>query len=124
LKLIDSYGWIEYFSDGRLANKYAPYIEDANENNSVTPTVVLYEVYRRLKKQKGEQIALEAYAQITRTKIVPLDEDLALMAADISLEKGLAMADAIIYSTATLHSAELLTSDKDLKDLKGTRFIE
>lgn len=124
MKLIDSYGWIEYFSEGPLTKKYAPYIEDVKENDTVTPTVVVYEVYKRLKKEKGEQVALEAYAQITRTKIVPLDEDLALRAADTSLEWGLAMADAIVYSTAKAYSAELITSDKDLRSLEGVRLIE
>ncbi len=124
MKLIDSHGWIEYFSDGPLAKKYAPYVDDVNENNTVTPTVVVYEVYNRLKKEKGEQVALEAYAQITRTKIVPLNEALALKSADSSLETGLAMADAIVYSTAKAYSAELITGDKDLKDLEGVRFIE
>ena len=124
MKLIDSYGWIEYFSDGPLAKKYAPYVNDANEGNTVTPTVVVYEVYKRIKKEKGEQIALEAYAQITRTRLVPLNEAVALEAADISLERGLAMADAIVYSTAKAYSAELITSDRDLKQLEGVRFIE
>lgn len=124
MKLIDSYGWIEYFSNGPLADKYAPYVEDVNENNTITPTIVIFEVYKRLKREKGEQAALEAYAQLTRTKIIPMDEDLALRAADIGLETGLAMADAIIYSTAKAHSAELITSDKDLKALKGVRFIQ
>lgn len=124
MKVIDSYGWIEYFSDGPLAKKYASYIEDANENNAVTPTVVVYEVYKRLKKERGEQVALEAYAQITRTRIVELDEQFALKAADMSLQGGLAMADAIVYSTARAYSAQLITSDKGLKDLPGIRFIE
>lgn len=124
MKLIDSYGWIEYFSNGPLAKKYAAYIEDVNENNAVTPTVVVYEVYKRLKKEKGEQVALEAYAQMTRSKLVPLDESTALGAADASLRTGLAMADAIVYTTARTYSAELITSDKDLKGLEGVRFIE
>jgi predicted nucleic acid-binding protein len=124
LKLIDSYGWIEYFSDGPLAKKYASYIEEVNENNTVTPTVVVYEVYKRLKKEKGERVALEAYAQITRSKLVPLDEDLALRAADASLKTGLAMVDAVVFTTARAYSAELVTSDKDLKGLEGVRLIE
>ena len=124
MKLIDSYGWIEYFSDGPLAKKYAAYIEDVNENNTVTPTVVVYEVYKRLKKEKGEQVALEAYAQITRSKLVPLDDALALTAADTSLKMGLAMADAIVFTTAKTYSADLLTSDPDFKGLDGVRLIE
>jgi len=124
LRLIDSYGWIEYFSDAPLAKQYAAYIEEVNENNTVTPTVVVYEVYKRLKKEKGEQVALEAYAQITRSKLVPLDEDLALHAADTSLKTGLSMVDAVVFTTARAHSAELVTSDKDLKGLEGVRLIE
>jgi predicted nucleic acid-binding protein len=124
LKLIDSYGWIEYFSDGPLAKKYADYIEDMNENNTVTPTVVVYEVYERLKKEKGEQTALEAYAQITRTKLVPLDDALALTAADTSLKMDLAMADAIVFTIAKTFSADLVTSDPDFKGLDGVRLIE
>ncbi len=124
MRLIDSYGWIEYFSNGPLAKKYAAYIEDANENNTVTPTVVVYEVYKKLKKDKGEQVALEAYAQMTRSKLIPLDEDLALGAADASLRTGLAMSDAVVFTTARSYSAELVTSDKDLKGLESVRLIE
>lgn len=124
MKVIDSYGWIEYFANGPLARKYATYIESVNSNDTVTPTVVVYEVYRRLKKEKGEQVALEAYAQITRTRIVTLDEQSALKAADASLAKGLAAADAIVYSTARAYSAQLITSDKGLKELPGVQYIE
>jgi len=124
LKLIDSYGWIEYFGDGPLADKYAPHIEGANANNTVTPTIVVYEVYKRLKRERGQQVALEAYAQMTRTRILPLDEAGALSAADIGLERDLAMADAIVCSAARSHRAELITSDQHLKGLEGVTFIE
>lgn len=124
MRVLDSYGWIEYFTDGPLAKKYAPFIEDADDDNTITPTVVVYEVYKRLKTESGEQVALEAYAQLTRTKIIPLDQDGALNAADTSLTMGLAMADAVVYSTAKRHSAELITSDSDLKHLESVRFIE
>jgi predicted nucleic acid-binding protein len=123
LKLIDSYGWIEYFGDGPLVDKYASYIEGANGNNTVTPTIVVYEVYKRLKRERGQQVALEAYAQMTRTRILPLDEAGALSAADIGLKEDLAMADAIIYSASRTHKAELITSDQHLKGLQGVTFI-
>ena len=124
MKLIDSYGWIEYFADGPLADKYAPYVESANDNNTITPTIVIYEVYRRLKRERGQQMALEAYAQMTRTRILPLDETEALSAADISLKTDLAMTDAIIYCASRTHGAELITSDDHLKGLEGVMFIE
>lgn len=85
---------------------------------------MVYEVYKRLKKERGEQLALEAYAQMTRTAILPLEEGGALSAADTALERELAMADAIIYSAARSSKAELITSDQHLKGLEGVRFIE
>jgi len=122
LILIDSYGWIEYFTEGPLATAYAKYIEDANEENNITPTIVVYEVYRKLNK-KGEQNALEAYAQITRTKIIELTAKLSLEAAEISQSTSLGMADSIVLATARSCNAQIVTSVLHLKDMKETKFI-
>ena len=121
--LIDSYGWIEYFTDGPLAESYAPYIEKADDERYITPTIVIYEVCRKIKNLKGEQNALEAFAQISRTKIVELTSALSLRAADISIALKLGTADAIILATAQECNSEIITSDKHLKDLKNVKFI-
>lgn len=121
--LIDSYGWIEYFAEGPLADRYAPFIEEVSTENAVTPTIVIYEVYRKIKGLKGEEKALEAYAQISRTKIVELTSHLSLEAADISLKLGLGMADSIIVATAKAYNAQIITSDKHLKGIENVRFI-
>jgi predicted nucleic acid-binding protein len=52
-----------------------------------------------------------------RATIVPVDESLALEAADISLAHGLAMADALVYTTARRHGARLITADADFDTL-------
>jgi toxin FitB len=122
--LIDSYGWIEYFLDGPLAEKYAQAVEKANDIDYVTPTIVVYEVYKRIRSLHGEQSALEAYAQIARTKIVELTSQIALEAAEVSLSKNLGMADALILATARAYKAEILTSDHHLKGFKEAHFIE
>jgi len=49
---------------------------------------------------------------------------LALESAEISLRTGLAMADAIVYATSRKYSAQLITSDADLKDMEGVTFLE
>jgi len=123
LILIDSYGWIEYFADGPLAENYATFIEKANAENTVTPTVVIYEVYKRIKSIKGEQKALEAYAQMSRTKIVELTSPISLKAADISITLDLGMADSIVVATAKAYNAKVLTSDEHLKNLEGVKII-
>lgn len=80
--LLDSYGWIEYFTEGPLAGKYAKYVEDVNEENTVMPTIVVYEVYKKIKGEISEEKALEAYAQLMRAKVIPIDISLAIEAAD------------------------------------------
>lgn len=122
--LIDSYGWIEYFAEGPLADEYAAYIEKTNTENTVTPTIVIYEVYKRIKNIEGEQRALEAYAQMSRTKIVDLTSSISLMAADISITMNLGMADSVIVATAEAYDAEIITSDEHLKSLERVKFID
>ena len=121
--LIDSYGWIEYFANGPLAESYAAFIDEANPENTVTPTIVIYEVYKRIKSVKGEQKALEAYAQMSRTKIVELTSPISLKAADISIMLNLGMADSIVMATAKAYNAEIVTSDEHLKSLEKVKFI-
>jgi predicted nucleic acid-binding protein len=123
LILIDSYGWIEYFTDGALADSYAPYVEKVDGENYVTPTIVVYEVYRKIKNLQGEQKALEAFSQISRTRIVELTSAISLKAADVSINLKLGTADAIILATAQECNAEIVTSDKHLKDLERVKFI-
>jgi predicted nucleic acid-binding protein len=123
LILIDSYGWIEYFGEGALANSYAAFIENADEKDTVTPTIVIYEVYRKIKSVKGEEKALEAYAQMARTKIVDLTSSLCLEAADISMNLKLGMADSIIVATAESYNAQIVTSDQHLKKMDKVKFI-
>ena len=50
-------------------------------------------------------------------------DELALEAADLSLEHGLAMADAVVYATARHHAATLVTSHGDFQDLPGVEYI-
>jgi len=54
---------------------------------------------------------------------IPLDETLALAAADISLKDSLAMADAIIIAAARANNCKIITSDSDLKDQSGVTYI-
>ena len=120
---IDSYGWIERFTDGPKARPYNAVIDREPNAEIVTAPVVLYEVYKRIKQVKGEEIALEAVAALSGTNVVAIDQTIALEAADFSLEYHLHMSDALVYATARHHKAELYTSDEDLRNLKAVTFI-
>jgi predicted nucleic acid-binding protein len=120
---VDSYGWIERFTNGPKADLYNAVIEKAAPSEIVTSAIVLYEVYRKVKQTVNEQSALEAVVAIGQTFVVPVDQSLSLEAADYSLMFGLHMADAIVYATARHHNAELYTSDENLKGIKGVVFL-
>ena len=119
--LVDSSGWIEFFTGGPQASGYGSYLADLSE--VVTPTVVLYEVYKIIRRERSEEEALLAVSQIQKTRLVPLSETIALDAAEISLSHGLAMADSIIYATARAKQAELVTGDADLRGLPGVTYL-
>ncbi|MDG6925938.1 MAG: type II toxin-antitoxin system VapC family toxin [Nitrososphaerota archaeon] len=120
---IDSYGWIERFTDGEKASEYNKLIDSTRPEELVTSVVVLYEVYRKIKKIKGEEPALEAAAALSQTKVVEVDQTLSLEAADYSLENNLHFSDALVYATARQYSARLYTGDSDLKGLEGVELI-
>ena len=119
MTLVDSSGWIEYFTNGPLADEFAPYLEDLLE--VVTPTIVIFEVFRVIRRQRSEEEAIEAVAQMQKTSVVDLDQFIALTAADVSIEHGLAMADAIVFATAQVQNIQLVTADSDFEGLSGAR---
>ena len=119
--IVDSCGWLEWFSDGLLALKFKKYLE--NKQELLVPTIVLYEVYKVLKREVGEEKALLAFGHMKSSEVVSFDENLALKAADISLLHNLAMADAIVYATVLQNNCKLITSDADVQGLPQVTFI-
>jgi predicted nucleic acid-binding protein len=121
VRVVDSSGWIEYFTDGPLASEFEPLLADFAV--LVTPTIVVFEVYKLIKRERSEAEALLAVAQMRKTRVVPLTESLALLAADLGLEHRLAMADSVVYATARAYEAELVTADSDFAALPGVRLM-
>lgn len=119
--LVDSCGWLEYFTGSSLADKYFEYLKKPKE--VLTPTIILYEVYKKIKKERSEEEALLAIAQIKETHILPLSESIALLSADLSLEHNLPMADAIVYASALANKAKVVTSDKHFKNLENVIYL-
>jgi predicted nucleic acid-binding protein len=118
LFLMDSSGWIEFLGDGPLADRFAPYFE--REECMIVPTIVLYEVYKKLLSMGSSNPADRFLSSALRARVVPIDERLALLAARISLDRRLAMADAMIYATAIATGAHLVTADAHFKGLPET----
>ncbi|MBM3218922.1 MAG: type II toxin-antitoxin system VapC family toxin [Candidatus Rokubacteria bacterium] len=109
--LVDSRRWIEYLAHRPLARRFAPYLE--GREPLVASAIQIYEVYKAMRRDFSEDRAVTAVAALRHSMIVPVDESLALDAADLALLHRLAMADALVYATARRHSARLITTDTD-----------
>lgn len=121
MMIVDSCGWLEWFTDGDLADHYKPYLSD--QDNLLIPAIILYEVYKVLKREVGEEKALLAAGYMKTSTVIPLDETLAMAAADIALQEKSAMADAIIVAVSRIHNCRIISSDADLRNKTNVTFI-
>src|SRR5512139_409514 len=121
MNVVDSSGWVEYFTLGRNAKFFTPPVQDLE--NLLVPSICIYEVFKRLIQEAGEENALQAVGIMSYGLILELDRKIALDAAQLSLKYKLAMADSIIYATAQANDALLWTQDDHFKHLPGVKFI-
>ena len=98
MNVVDSSGWLEYFASGPNADFFAPAIEKLSE--LVVPSISLYEVFKRVLQQRGEESALQAIAAMQQGHSVDLDA-----------------------ATARAYGATLWTQDADLGSIEGVQYI-
>ena len=120
MNVVDSSAWLEYFGDGPNAAEFARAIESPDE--LVVPTLTLFEVFKRTYQLSDETTALDAVAVMMQGQVTGLTDSLALEAAKLSIETGLAMADSIILATARTHDAVLWTQDAHFDGMDMVEF--
>lgn len=121
MNVVDSSAWLEFFADGPNAGEFA--LPLADRSNLVVPTITIYEVFKVVCRQRGEDAALQAAALMQQGRLVELSPSLAMMAARTSLELALPMADSVILATARFHDALLWTQDAHFHNLSGVRYF-
>ena len=119
--IVDSSGWLEYFADAPNAEKYASAIEQPDD--LLVPTIVLYEVFKRLLQERGESEALQGVAAMHQARILDVTSEIALAGASLSVELSLPMADALILACARQTQSRLLTQDGDFKEIEGVDYF-
>lgn len=120
MNVVDSSAWLAYFANERTADFFAEAIEDAEL--LVVPTVCIYEVFKVVVRERGEDDAFLAVTAMQRGAVVDLSVELALEAAALGLEEGLAFADSVIYAVAKREGAILWTQDAHFKGKAGVRY--
>lgn len=121
MNVVDSSGWLEYFADGRNAACFAAPLKDTEA--LVVPTISIYEVFKVLLRESGEDAALQAASAMQRGHVVDLTPQIAMSAAMLSLEHAIPMADSIILASARSIEATLWTQDVDFKGIAGVKFF-
>ena len=121
MNVVDSSGWLEYLADGANAGFFAPALEAVRD--LIVPSISVYEVFKRVLQQRGENAALQAAALMQQGRVVELTAPLALAAAQLSVEKSLPMADSIMLATARAFNATLWTQDSDFASIEGVKYV-
>jgi predicted nucleic acid-binding protein len=121
VNVVDSSGWLSYFANDENANQFAPVIQATD--TLIVPTICMYEVFKRLLAQRGEEAALQAVGIMSLGTSADLTQEIAINAAQISSDHKLAMADSIILATARANKATLWTQDADFERIAGVRYI-
>jgi len=121
MNIIDSSGWLEYFADGPNASFFSGPLQKTAD--LIVPTITIYEVFKVVLRQRDESDALQAVALMQQGSIVDLTSNISILAAKVSIDYHLPMADSIIFATAQVHKATIWTQDSDFKGIDGVRYI-
>lgn len=119
--VVDSSAWLEYFFGNPAATHFRPPIDKVER--LVVPSIVIVEVCRRILQRRPVSDALLAAERMSRGRVVELDSELAVRAAQLGIEHRLPLADSIIFATAERHGAVIWTQDADFQHLPNVRFF-
>lgn len=120
MNLVDSSAWLAYFAGESNAGFFATAIED--DEALLVPSVCLYEVFKVVLRERGEDAAFAVVAAMERGEVIDLGSELAMEAAALGLEENLAFADSVIYAVAKKRDATLWTQDVHFRGKPGVKF--
>jgi toxin FitB len=121
MSIIDSSGWPEYFANGPNASFFSRPLQKTGD--LAVPNITTYEVFKVVLRQRNESDAPQAVALMEQPSVVDLTAGISILAAKISIEQRLPMADSIILATFRTYGATLWTQHSDFKEIDGVQYI-
>ena len=120
--LVDTSAWVEWLIGSPTGEKLAGLLPEQAE--WLVPTIVQLELAKWLTREIGEDKADQVIAFTQVCHVVALDSEIALAAAQACHAHKLATADAIVFATARVGAASLLTCDRHFEGLPGVTLVE
>lgn len=121
MNIVDSSGWLEYFSGGPNSEQFSSPLQDPS--SLIVPVITIYEVFKVVLRESGENKALQAVAAMQKGTIINLTISIAMNASKLSLQYKLPMTDSIVLSTAHAYDCIIWTQDSDFENLPGVKFF-
>jgi predicted nucleic acid-binding protein len=120
--VVDTSIWIEIYRGSELGRRHLPLLSTPEE--LVVPTLVQYEIYKWLSRERTAEEATLAITFTSECQVRELTTEIAVLAAELAATHRLHATDAIIFATAQLHEAALVTCDAHFKDLPGVDYFK
>jgi len=121
MRLVDSSAWIEFLSGselGELVRRQFPATDEW-----LVPTIVQFELAKWYWRERRSEKIEDIVAFATFCYVVDLDTEISTIAAELWSKHKLAVADAIIYATALVYEADLVTCDKHFEGLARVIYV-
>ena len=121
MNVVDSSGWIEFFTAGASGLLFKPVIEQRDQ--LLVPAINIYEVHKILSRKLPAGVVTSCLDVMRICRVLDLTDRRAVAAADMAGKHKLAMTDAVIYSMAREFDATLWTQDVDYEGLVGVNYL-
>ncbi len=121
--LLDSSVWLSYFlAENDLSKEF---IEEG-KHLLMTSVLSIFEIKRKMLRKNVKEPKIEESLKFikTRSLLIELNEKICDKAVDISLRFNLHTIDSLIYCSAILNNATLITGDNHFEDLENTFILK
>ena len=120
---LDSSAWLSYFlAENDLSKRF---IEGGN-HLLMTSVLSIFEVKRKMLMKNFKEHKIDEFLNFIKSRglIIELDEEVCRNAAAISINHKLHTVDSLIYSSALLNNATLISGDNHFEGLDKVMILE
>ncbi len=121
MNILDSSGWLAYFTDESNAQYFLTPLNDPA--SLIVPAITIYEVFKVILRESTENDAFQAAIAMQKGTVVDLTASLAMAASRLSIDCNLPMTDSIILATAHQFNATIWTQDSHFENIHNVKYF-